>query len=760
VFIQCWDGSSESYCRKKEINIKDDLRKLTSRNFLRFNNKLKTQYMKYSTTLQHSEEDCGAACLAAIAKHYGQTTAISRIRDAVGTIQKGTTLLGLRHGAETLGFNARCVQISPDILHQLNKIPLPAIIHWRGKHWVVLHGRKRRKFVVADPAVGVRYLSKRELMEGWLDGVTLLVEPDLNRQLSSVNLSKKRFLSFFKRTWVYRSQIFPVLLINLILGMLSLASPFLMQILTDDVLVRGDLKLLTTLSLAVIVMTLISSSLGFIQSNLVINFAQRMHLNLTLEFGKKILHLPLLYYESRRSGEIVSRLQDIHQINQLIAQIIISLPSQFFIASISLLFMIFYSWKLSIAAIIFALTMLISTVLFMPILQQKTRAALIADADNQGVLVEVFKGALTIKTTMATPQFWQELQTRFGHLAKLSLNTAQIGVANQTFAGLISNIGSIILIWFGGTLVSNPIENLSIGQLLAFKAMTDNFLGFINSSVAFADEITRVTSSVERLSEVINADSENADGYQKPIVSFSPKDDIIYDQINFHYPGKVELLENFSITIPGGHSIALIGQSGCGKSTLAKLLTGLYMPQNGNLKIGKFNLQDLSLDCIRQQVILVPQEAHFWSRTILENFQMSNPTAKFENIVQACKVVDADDFISQLPNKYQTVLGEYGTNLSGGQRQRLAIARAIVGDPPILILDESTAGLDPVSEGNLLDQLLEHRQGKTTILISHRPRVIRRADCIIYLSHGSATMKGSFDELFTRPGEHLNLLIP
>ncbi|MBD2541632.1 ATP-binding cassette domain-containing protein, partial [Coleofasciculus sp. FACHB-SPT36] len=198
----------------------------------------------------------------------------------------------------------------------------------------------------------------------------------------------------------------------------------------------------------------------------------------------------------------------------------------------------------------------------------------------------------------------------------------------------------------------------------------------------------------------------------------------------------------------------------CGKSTLAKLIAGLYSPHSGNLRIGMYNLQDLSLDCLRQQVILVPQEPHFWSRSIVENFRLGSPHVAFEHIVRACQIAGADEFISKLPDKYQTVLGEFGANISGGQRQRLAIARAIVNEPPVLILDESTGGLDPVSEAQVLEQLLSHRQGRTTILISHRPRVINRADWIVFLEQGRLKLQGSLEELQAQTGAHLDFLIP
>ncbi|MFN6499208.1 MAG: peptidase domain-containing ABC transporter [Nostoc sp. DedQUE01] len=716
--------------------------------------------MKYQFVKQHSKEDCGAACLAAIAKYYGRTFTLSRIREAVGTGQFGTTLLGLKRGAETLGFNARPVKTSPELLERMNEAPLPAIIHWKGNHWVVLYGKKGKKCLVADPAVGVRYLSPQEIAEGWTDWLILLLEPDPVRFFAQEDDKVGGFWRFFKRVWIYRAILAQVLPLNLTLGLLSLASPFLLQILTDDVLVRGDTKLLTTVAIAVVVMNIVSRSLSFVQSNLIAHFAQRLQLGLVLEFGRQILRLPLSYYEARRSGEIVSRLRDISQINQLVANLIITLPSQFFIALISFSFMVFYSWKLTAVAVFIAMMMSISTIVFQPTLRQKTRELLVQEAETQGVLVETFKGALTLKTTTSRPQFWDEFQSRFSRLANVTFSTIQIGIINNTFSGFVAGIGGVILLWFGGNLVINPAENLSIGQLLAFNSMNGNFLGLIATLISFVEEFTRAKTATQRLTEVIDATAENEGDEIKPFAEIRSDTDIICTNINFHYAGRLDLIDNFSLTIPGGKVVAIIGKSGCGKSTLAKLIAGLYPLQSGNIRIGLYNIQDLSLDCLRQQVVLVPQEPHFWSRSIVENFRLGAPHVTFEEIVRACQVAEADEFINNLPEKYQTILGEFGANISGGQRQRLAIARAIVTDPPVLILDESTGGLDPVSETQVLDKLFKHRWGKTTILITHRPKVVNRADWIVLLDRGKLKLQGSLEDLRTKPGDHIDFLMP
>lgn len=712
--------------------------------------------MRYQSVLQHSEEDCGAACLATVAKHYGRTFTISRMREAVGTGSRGTTLLGLYRGAEAIGFNVRQVKASPQIFERLNQVPLPAIIHWKGTHWVVLYGQKRGQYVVADPGMGIRYLSRQELMQGWSNGIMLLLQPDDSRFYQQPEDQIGSFGRFLQRVLPYRGILIQATLINIGVGLLSLASPFLMQLLTDDVLVRGDTQLLTTVAIGVIVMNLFQSAIGLVQAHLIGHFGQRLQLGLILEYGRKLLHLPLSYFEGRRSGEVVSRIADVNAIDSLISQIVLGLPSQFFIAIVSLCVMLLYSWQLTLASIAAFILVTLINLLFLPALRHKTRNMIVLGTENQGFLVETFRGSMVLKTTQAIPQAWQEYQSNYGRLARLGWSTMKLGLYSGTITGILSSFTSIALLWLGSYLVID--RTLSIGQLLAYNGMSGNFLGFLGAVIGLVDEFIMAQVIIQRLTEVIDATPENLNDEKKPWAEIGSDVDITCTQLNFHHAGRVDLLQDFSLTMPGGQVIALIGESGCGKSTLAKLLAGLYSPQSGNIRYGVYNQQDLALECLRQQVVLVPQEPHFWSRSILDNFRFSYPQIEFEQIVQACQIAGADEFISNLPDRYQTVLGEFGANLSGGQKQRLAIVRAIVTDPPVLILDESTGALDPVSETRVLEQLLAQRRGKTTILISHRPNVIQRADWIVMLDQGRFKIQGTPAELSRIPGDHLSFI--
>lgn len=571
--------------------------------------------MKYKTVLQHSEEDCGAACLATISKHYGRTFTLNRIREAVGTGSRGTTLLGLSRGAEVLGFNTRQVKASAQLIDQLHQAPLPAIIHWKGYHWVVLYGQKGKKYVVADPSVGIRYLTRQELMTGWANGVMLLLTPDDSRFYQQESDQIGGLGRYLQRVWPYRFILAQAIAINIAIGMLALASPFMMQLLTDDVLVRGDTQLLTTVAIGVIVMNLIRSAIGLVQSHLIGHFSQRLQLGLILEYGRKLLHLPLSYFEGRRSGEVVSRISDVNAINGLVSEIVLGLPSQFFIAVASLGFMLFYSWTLTLASIIAFIIVTGINLIFLPIMRQKTRKMIVSGTENQGFLVETFRGVQVLKTTQATPQAWEEYQGNYGRLANLGWGMMKLGLYSSTLTGILSTFISIGILWLGSYLVIN--RTLTIGQLMAYNGMSGNFLGFLGAVIGLVDEFITAQIVIQRLTEVIDSTSEDENDFKKPWAKLPGNADITCTEVNFHHSGRVDLLQDFSLTMHGGQVVALVGKSGCGKSTLAKLIAGLYKVNSGNIRYGLYNQQDLSLDCLRQQVVLVPQEPHFWSRSII-----------------------------------------------------------------------------------------------------------------------------------------------
>ena len=708
---------------------------------------------RYPTFRQHSAEDCGAACVLAIAKYYSYELPRTKVREAIGTGQDGTTLLGLQRGCDAIGFRSQSVQADSAIVDRLDELPSPTILHWQGVHWVVFYGRHRNRFVIMDPGVGLRYLTKDELLHGWADRIALLLNPmpDILAQTAQmVSGSASQATRWMHQLWFHRRILREVFAINIVLGGVSLAMPFLIQILTDDVLVRQDTRLLNIVAISIGTLVAFGALFSWIQANLIIHFAKRLELSLVMEFARKLLHLPLNYFESHRSGEVISRLQDVQMVYHLVTHIVVGLPGQIFIALVSLLLMTIYSPGLTCIALGTSVLMTVITLAFLPALQRQTREALVLDSENQGLLVETFRGAVTFKSMVAAGALWDELQDRLGRVAKVTFRTAQLSTINSGISQLVSGLGNIVLLWAGSHLVM--AGRLSIGQLLAFYSMSRNFMGLMTMIVSLMDEYARVQAATQRLSDVIDTTAEGSTDQAENSINLADNADILCHNVSFFYSGQVPLMEKLSLEIPGGQVTAIIGNSGCGKSTLVKLIAGLYPLQSGNIRIGPYNLQDLSLDCLRRNVLLVPQEANFWSRSIIDNFRLAAQDVSLETIVDVCQRVGADSFISQLPHGYQTILGEFGANLSGGQRQRLAIARALVQDTAVLILDEAMSGLDHDSEKQVLEQLLAYRRGKTTILISHRPSVLHYANWLIEIRAGHLVRQG--------PAERHQLLQP
>ena len=687
----------------------------------------------YPCVRQFDEEDCGAACIATVALCHGTHLGLGHVRDAVGTTSTGTSLLGLRRGAEALGFHARAAKAAPDFIETITSIPLPIVCHWNGNHWVVLHGKDNNGFVVADPAVGIVHFSAEEFLAHWIDGVLLLLEPDPARLGKAA--SHHDGLKVFRHYLVpFQPLLLQAISLNAVIGLLGLGMPLLMQVLTDDVLLRGDKEMLTSLSIGLMLLFGFRSLLNLLQGHMVGYFGQKLQLQMVMHYGQRLLGLPIRYFESHRSGEVVSRISDIQHLNTLMTQVVLGLPSQLCIAIISLLFMWAYNPALTIAALVCFGVVLISNLCFLPAQQHLARHLLVKTSENQGFLVELFRGMSVLKTSEATGQAWQEYQKNFGRLANMSWAALKLELQEGTITNLLGSITSIGLLWYGSSFVIQ--QQLSIGQLLAFNGMGANVLGFLAGVSAISQEVLRADVVIKRMADVLERDPETVDNQGRHTVVLNGSEDVVCERISFHHPGRRPLLDGLTLRIPGGLTTALIGESGCGKSTLTKLLSGMYPLQEGSIHYGPYNSKDLQIDNLRQQVVLVPQDSVMFNRSIYDNFAFAHPHVDFSQVVAACRLALADDFIRELPEGYQTMLGEFGTNLSGGQRQRLAIARALIGDPAVLILDESTSALDPVIESRLMDNLLEQRQGKTTLLISHRPSVILRADWIIYLERG------------------------
>lgn len=720
------------------------------------------RYARYAFVKQNSEEECGAACLATVARQYGKKVSMPLVRQLVGTGHQGTTLLGLRRGGDELGFHCRALRTDVDdtFFRDVHQIELPAILHWKGNHWVVLHAVNARSVVIADPAEGVLRLPLRRFLEEWGDGVLLTLEPDMARLMRQPDdAGKLHFvLRMLRLARPYGGLLARAMALNAVVGLIGLGIPLLMQVLTDDILVRRDVQLLGVLAIGMVALFGFRQLVDFLERKISSYFFERLELSLLLEYGHKLMQMPMRYFDTHRSGDILNRIIELGRVNTMFSSLLLDLPADMFLAIISLVVMIIYSTQLTLVALASYVVVVLVQLAFLPRRYALGAKLINKNASNQALLVEFFRGAQLLKSSNAGEQAWDEYQEGFGELARLSWQDSQLTILSEGAINLLSSLLHIGLLIFGSTFVL--ADQLSIGQLLAFAGLGMNVLGFFRESSRFVVEVLADRSVFGRLTDVLEAEPEQKEREKKWWVDLSGEEAIELRKLSYAHPGRRQVINGINSQLPGGKVTALVGGSGCGKSTLAKLIAGMYPLSSGLIRYGGAAQGDMALECLRAQVCLVTQDSHFFNRSIIENFRFVQPQASYEAIVEACQITMADDFVTDLPNGYNTTLGEFGANLSGGQKQRLAIARSLVGNPPVLILDESTSALDPVLEGQVLDRLLQFRGKRTTILISHRPSVIARCDFLLYLENGQLRHQGPISEVDVSKAPDLKRFLP
>ncbi len=714
---------------------------------------------KYAWIRQQSSEDCAAASLAIVLKHYSKNIPINQVREAIGTQIGGTNLLGLKLGAESLGFIAKGFQAQPEWLDNLDRVALPAILYWQGYHFVVLMGKQGQKFVLSDPGIGIRYVDRRELLAGWQGNLGILLQPHPLKFLAIASTEQNLWTNWRKRLFPLRWHLLGLLILNLLFSITLLALPVLQQILIDRLWQSPNLlPSLTIVSIILGGLALLNSGLALARSTLVTFLSQKLQTGLKIDFGQQLIQLPLSYFESRGYGTIGMRLGDINAVSQLIDLLLVTLPMRTFCGLLGLGVLYFYHPLLSASVGAIAILSSIIFSLIYPHFQQNTYRIWLTSGKIFFLLSQIFANALTIKTTASGSFLQQELLSKQEEEITINAENSRLNNLINAVLLLLSELGKVVIFVVACQLFLQ--HQLTLGTLYVVIAIGSLVTESAQTWLEIILEFTKVKTRIQDLEELFQVQPETAVGELDRRIEISSQQDIICKQLNFHYSGRLPLLKDFSVTLPGGRVIAIIGHSGCGKSTLVKLITRLYPLQKGDIFLGSDNLQDVPLEYLRRQIVLVSQESRFLTRSIADNLRLGVPDATIEELVAACEVAAAVEFINLCPEGYDTILGDFSANLSDGQKQRIGLARAILMNPPVLILDEATANLDPPTETRVLDALLAQRQGKTTILVSHRPRVIARASWIILIEQGEVIFQGSITDFRDLAGTHLEFINP
>lgn len=705
---------------------------------------------RYPFLQQQSSSDCGAACLAMIGQYWGKRFSLNLLRELSSVGRSGASLKNLAKAAEILGFQARPVRAS---LNKIAEQSNPWIAHWKGIHYVVIYKVQRKRVLVADPAEGKRWLSRQTVLENWT-GYALLLNP--TELLHAAPTEKRSLGKFAQALWPYRNLGLQIIAVSILLQLFALVSPLFTQIILDQVVVRKSQSALTIFCLGALLFGLGSMALSGVRQYLLAYLSNRMNLTLVTGFISHTLTLPLKFFESRRVGDILTRVQENQKIQHfLIGQVMLAWLN-FVTGIIYLGLMLYYNVRLTLLVMALIPPMVIFTLLATPLLRKLSRERFTAAADQSSSMVEMMTGVSTLKAAAAEQELRWRWEDRFTTLLNIGFKGQKLGITLGLISGLINSVGSIALLWYGCSLVIKG--ELSIGQYVAFNMMKGYILSPVMALIDLWDELQEVLISVERLNDVFGTESEEPPGSNKLIL---PRivGEVQFDNVTFRYTEDEErnTLQNISFTVKPGQTIAVVGRSGSGKTTLVKLLQGLYYPTLGRILIDGHDTRHISPQSLRSQLGVVSQDCFLFSGTITENITIYSEEISFEQVVEAAKLAEAHAFIQDMPLGYNTQVGERGTSLSGGQKQRIAIARALLGEPQILVLDEATSSLDTESERRFQQNLTRISRDRTTFIIAHRLSTVRNADCILVLDRGLLVEQGNHEQLMELQGLYYHL---
>ena len=689
-----------------------------------------------------SSLNTAAACLTMVAQQLQNSAQLEWVQRQL----RGQRPKNVVEAGEKLGLQLRRLQTTWSELRQLSK---PALLHWQQEHWVVVYAFIGDRLIIANPlnpSQNCESLPQSTVEAAW-DGQLWQVEP-IQRE-DKFNLSW-----FLPAVWRYRRLLGEVLFASFTLQLLGLATPLITQVIIDKVMVQESLPTLDVMAIALLGVAVFEAVLGILRLFIFTHTARRLDLSLSAQVFRHLMRLPLAYFESRRVGDTVARVQELEQIRQFLTGTALTVILDSIFAVLYLALMFYYNVKLTWVALavlpLFAILTLVAT----PILRNWLNETFNRSADSQSFLVETVTAIHAVKAHAAEKPArdrWEGLFARFIRTGFKASTTSNI---SSNIGNFLTNFSSLLILWVGAGLVID--HQLTIGQLVAFQMLSNRVTGPLLRLVQLWQNIQQVLLSVDRIGDILNVSPEAEPG--SGLVLPPLQGQVVFDQVFFRYhPNTEPILRGISFTVKPGMFVGIVGRSGSGKSTLSKLLQRLYQVESGRILMDGFDIKSADLVSLRQQIGVVLQEDFLFNGSILENITLGNPDITAEQVVEAARLAVAHDFISELPQGYETNVGERGTALSGGQRQRITLARLFLCGAPILILDEATSALDSETEQQVLQNLQRISNNRTVFLIAHRFAPLKRADSIVVLEKGVLMEQGTHVELIQKKGLYWSL---
>lgn len=714
------------------------------------------KFRKQHYRAQVDTRDCGVAALAMIFGYYGSYFSLATLREKAKTTNDGTTALGLVKVAEGLNFETRAFKADMS-LFDLEEVSYPFIAHILkdGKllHYYVVTGQDKHTIHIADPDPQVKMTKiSRERFEQEWTGITIFLAPSPAYKPSQEK--KNGLLDFIPLLIKQKGLITNIVLATLLVTLINIVGSYYLQSIIDTYVPDHMKTTLGMISIGLIIVYILQQFLSYAQEYLLLVLGQRLSIDVILSYIKHVFQLPMSFFATRRTGEIVSRFTDANRIIDALASTILSIFLD--VSIVSIIAIVLFSQNSSL----FFLTLLgipvyaLIIFLFMKPFEKMNHETMEANSLLSSSIIEDINGIETIKSLTSEKQRYQKIDKEFVTYLKKSFAYGRSESLQKVLKAAARLILNVLILWLGATLVMD--QKISLGQLITYNTLLVYFTNPLENIINLQTKLQSARVANERLNEVYLVKSEFEE--KKLIKDLSHfQADIDFRGVSYKYGYGANVLSEIDLHIPAGSKTSFVGVSGSGKTTLAKMMVHFYAPNQGDICLGGVNLNQLDKQALRQYINYLPQQPYVFNGTILENLLLgAREGTTQEDILRAVELAEIRSDIEQMPLNYQTELSADGAGISGGQRQRIALARALLTDAPVLILDEATSSLDILTEKRIIDNLMA--LDKTIIFIAHRLTIAERSEQVVVLDQGRIVESGSHKELIEREGFYHHLV--
>lgn len=707
------------------------------------NNRIMTiKHIEKTHTLQLDQSDCGVACLLSLVKLYGGTNSIEKLRELSGTTKQGTTMLGLYQVANKIGFTAEgCEADINALIEHKQPVILHVLIENQLQHYVVCYEYNEEKgFLIGDPGKGVYYLNSNELEKIWVSKSCLTLEPNESfvKAEEEKNSQKKWFLNILKEDY-------KLLWISVLLGVfvagLGLAMSLFSQKLIDDILPSHDIKKLVSGIALLTVLLLARVGISILREYFLLQQSKDFNNRINNQFFSSLLHLPKPFFDTRKIGELVARLNDTQRVQSVIKMLASSLVIDVLVSIISLVFLFTYSWKLGLISTL-------SLPIYFYIIYRSNKKIINSQKEvmqsyafNESNYINTIQGIATIKNDNKQEVFNKVNEQVFANFQDKIFNLGKINITLSWQSGFASVCFLIGVLIYTSIQVFN--KEIKLGELMAILGIVSSLMPSIANLALISIPINEAKIAFNRMYEFASIEKEKEDGK-----SINEINSISIQNLSFRFAGRSELFKSINLEIQKGKFTAIVGESGSGKSTLGQILQRFYNFENGKIWINDhYQLNDIELKSYRNLIGVVPQDVTIFNGNVVDNILLGQEETS-ENIVSFLTEFGFDVYFNQLPQGLATILGEEGINLSGGQKQIIALARVLYKKPQFLILDEATSAMDRNTENFTMDLFQKIKPSCAIFFISHRLNALKNiADVVYVLDNKTITHFGSHNQL-------------